>query len=67
MGYMDKQSSRMQGQFYVSKSGGAGKEHGLYMGDVYLPHAHIHFSKEASKLNHLLLQQSLPKLSITPF
>ena len=32
MGHMDKWPSRMQGQFYFSKSGGAGREHGLHPG-----------------------------------
>ena len=32
MGYMDKQPSRMQGQFCFSRSGGVGKEHGLHLG-----------------------------------
>ena len=32
MGYMDKRPSRMQGQFYFSKSCGAGREHRLRPG-----------------------------------
>jgi len=33
MGYMDKPPSRMQGQIYFSRLGGAAKEHGLHLGN----------------------------------
>ena len=33
MGYMDKRPSRMQGQFYFSKSCRADMEHGLHIGN----------------------------------
>ena len=32
MGYVDKQPSRMQGQFYFSRSGGVGRELELQLG-----------------------------------
>ena len=56
MGYMDKQSSRMQGQFHFLKSSGPGGEHGLYPGSERgVPRAGPSYGKMWSSLGHVIM------------